>query len=182
MGTSVPVYVVAHAWRGRSIDAALDRFVADVAGSAPRPLRLPDGTTLAAGGAAHLVAYLGHNGWMDRRAVRFPPPAAAELPHGALVVACLSASWTAGRAALAPLFATDRAWPRVPLLLTADLLFAGAASFEHAVVAFAGGDDLAGVREAAARGYAESEAKPVAKVRTLFTNPGDPRWARVTAH
>jgi hypothetical protein len=32
------------------------------------------------------------------------------------------------------------------------------------------------VREAAAAGYAASEGKPVARVRTLFTNASDQRW------
>lgn len=170
------VVVVAHAWRGRRIDAALDQFVADVAGRTARPVTLPDGTRVDGGGAAHLVAYLGHNGWMDRKAVRFPAAAAAAPPKGVFAIACLTRSWLAGPAADAPLFALDAPSSRVPLVLTADLLFAGAASFERALDAFARGDGLAAIRDAAAAGYAESEHKPPARVRSLFTNASDPRW------
>jgi hypothetical protein len=66
----------------------------------------------------------------------------------------------------------------VPLVLTADSLFAGAASLEGAALAMAGDETLAAIREGAAAGYAASEGKPVARVRSLFTNPADPRWGR----
>ena len=93
------VRVVAHGWRGRAIDGALDSFVS----------RLDDGD-------AQIVAYVGHNGGMDRETLAWPPPRAGGRMRGFVAVACLTRDYLL-RALSAP--------TRVPLLLTKDLLFAG---------------------------------------------------------
>src|SRR5688500_2890841 len=54
------VYVVAYAWRGEAIDAALAAYADDLYGAGERTITLDDGTTIAAGGAARIVAYVGH--------------------------------------------------------------------------------------------------------------------------
>ncbi|MBI5480538.1 MAG: hypothetical protein HY906_16895 [Deltaproteobacteria bacterium] len=66
----------------------------------------------------------------------------------------------------------------MPLLLTADFLFASAPALESAAVAFAGGGSLREIRAAATRGYAEGQRQPVSRVGGVFTNPSDRRWAR----
>jgi hypothetical protein len=160
---------IAHAWRGAAIARALQQFVDDVAGQKSRDYAV-GGQRIHGGGAAHLVAYVGHNGWMDLPRVAFPPVAADELPKGVLAVACYTESW------LRPFLPHDRESPRVPLVLTADLLFAGSATVEGAVLAFARGGDLTAIRSGAITGYSESEGKPAKGVRSLFTNASDPRW------
>jgi hypothetical protein len=166
------VYVVATAWRGTSIDVGLAAFVADLFGGGARAVRVGD-VDLAAGGAAQIVAYVGHNRWMDyvqydwaTAARRAGVPGAIK---GTIAVACDTTDYLAAHIA-AP--------ERVPLVLTTDLMFAAAGSFEGTVRAFAEGGDYAAMRGAAADGYAASERKPLARVRGLFTNPGDPRWRR----
>jgi hypothetical protein len=164
------VYVVASAWRGVQIDRAIEAYLADVFGHAPR-LVAADEKILRAGGAAHLVAYVGHNRLMDRPPFDFAEAARAagepDAQKGTIAVACASARYLArGVAARA----------RVPLLMTSDLLFAGSHGFEGAVRAFLDGAPLADIRLAAARAYAEGEGKPLARVLTVFTNPSDPRW------
>jgi len=162
------VFVVARAWRGTAIDAALDAYVADLAAPAPREVALPDGKTLAAGGAAQVVAWIGHNRFMDRDPYDWPPLPAAARPKGTIAVACYSRDY------LAP--ALGRA--RVPLLVTGDFVFAGSHAFDGALAAFLDGGDLAAIRDGGARAYADGEGKSFARVRTAFTNPSDPRWRR----
>ena len=165
------VDVVASAWRGSAINHALDAYVKDLFGSAPVTLRLDDGTTLAAGGAARLVAYTGHNRWMDlpptdwaaaRASAGVNPPV-----KGTIAVACYTAAYLADGVSSAA---------RVPLLFTADFLCAGGAGVDGAVSAFSQGEPFSGIRMAAARAYAEGEEKPVGRVQSVFINPGDRRW------
>jgi hypothetical protein len=162
------VYVVVHAWRGRAIDRALDHYVRDLWDVKPRAVMLPDGGRLWVGGGAHVVAYIGHNRWMDRQA---PYPFPAEPPDapvkGTITVACMTAAYVG-----APLAAGRR----VPLLLTRDFVFAGAGAFEGALLALASGRDLGEIRRRAAATYAASEGKPYARVESAFTNPAHARW------
>lgn len=62
----VEVYVVAWAWRGKAIDAALAAFLDDVYGGPERRVVLADGTPLP---AAAVVSWVGHNRLMEVAAV-----------------------------------------------------------------------------------------------------------------
>jgi hypothetical protein len=147
-GVTAPftVRLVAHAWRGRAIDGALDRFVRNLDDDA--------------GGGAHVVAYVGHNGWMDRESLAWPRATGTRV-RGFIAIACLTRDYLE-RALAAP--------TRVPLLLTRDLLFAGSHALDGAVTAFANGGTRVEIRMGAVRAYAEGERKPVARVQALFTN------------
>ena len=136
--------VVAHAWRGRAIDGALDRFVHDL---------------VTDEGGARVVAYVGHNGWMDRQTLVWPK--SGTRVKGFLAIACLTRDYLQ-RALSSP--------TQVPLLLTRDLLFAGSHALDGAISAFARGGTAADLRLGAARAYADGEKKPLARVQTLFTN------------
>ena len=155
-----------HGWRGTAIDRALAAYARDVAGGPARTLVLDDGTTLDAGGAAQLVAWVGHNRLMDVE--RYAWPAPGRVPVGDIAIACHTAPYLAGEAGAA----------RVPLLLTRDFLFANAAPLEAAVLAFAGGAGYAKIRADAAAAYAAVRNRPVAKISGAFTNPSDARWPR----
>jgi len=137
------VRVTAHAWRGRAIDGALDRFVHELYE-----------------GDAHVAAYVGHNGWMDRETLTWPKSGGPRV-RGFIAVACLTRDYLQ-RALSSP--------SRVPLLLTRDLLFAGSHALDGAIDAFARGGTLADIRLGASRAYANGEKKPLARVQTLFTN------------
>ena len=138
------VRVVAHAWRGRAIDGALDRFVHEL---------------VTDEGDARVVAYVGHNGWMDRETLSWPT--GGTRVKGFVAIACLTRDYLA-RALSSP--------AHVPLLLTRDLLFAGSHALDGAISAFARGGTAADLRLGAARAYAAGEKKPLARVQTLFTN------------
>jgi hypothetical protein len=163
------VYVVAQAWRGAAIDAALAAYAADLYGGAERAIELADGTTIAAGGAARIVAYVGHNRLMDVDAYAWPAEAPDAPAKGAVAIACHTASYMGEDVPAAT---------RVPLLMTRDFLFANAAPLERAVVAFAEGGGYADVRTAAAEGYAAAQDRDVKKVQGAFTNPAHPKWKR----
>ncbi|HEU5059632.1 MAG TPA: hypothetical protein VFU21_24040 [Kofleriaceae bacterium] len=163
----VPVYVVAHAWRGEAIARAMSAYAGDLFGAAPRRIALPGGTVLAAGGAARLVAFVGHNGWMDVADFTWPRASRKAARKATIAVACITEDY------LVPAVPHER---RVPLLFTRSLLFAGAHAFEGAVSAFAAGETLAGVRESAVRAYAAGQKKPLPRVRAAFTNPADRKW------
>lgn len=169
-----PVYVVATAWRGEAIQSAMAAFGADLYGTgAVRRVSLSGGgakgTVIDAGAAAQVVAFVGHNGWMDVGEVSWPAAPPDARRKGAIAIACLTEDYLADAVPSAR---------RVPLLFTRSLLFAGAHSLEGAVRAFAEGRGLLAIRDGAAAAYAEGQDKPVARARAAFTNPADRRWKR----
>jgi hypothetical protein len=168
---SFDVVVVAYAWRGKAINKAIDAYASDLYGDVPRVTTLASGETVAAGGAAHVVAYVGHNGWMD-----IPPydwtrfqKKSSTTGKGTIAVACMTADYLAD-----PI--TDPR--RVPLLMTTSLMFAGAHSFEGAVSAFAKKKGLAAIRRNAAKNHGIGQDKELRRVHGAFTNPSDRRWRR----
>lgn len=161
--------VVVQGWRGSAIDRALAAYAAAMSADAPRPIALADGTTLAAGGAAQLVAWVGHNRLMDVDAYAWPAPPPSTSTKGTIAIACHTAAY---------MEANVPAATRVPLLLTRDFLFANAAPLEATVLAFARGAGYARMRADAAAAYAKVRDRPVAKIAGAFTNPADRRWKR----
>jgi hypothetical protein len=157
--------IVIHGWRGKAIDRALAAYAADVSGQGARTVVLDDGSHVDAGGEAQLVAFVGHNRLMDLDGFDWPAPGKAV--QGAIAIACETA----------PYMKRDvPAASRVPLLMTADLLFANAAPLEAAVLAFADGGGYAQIRRAAAAAYAGVQQSTLAHVLGAFTNPADRRW------
>jgi hypothetical protein len=159
--------LVIHGWRGKAIDRALAAYAVDVSGAGARIVTLDDGTTIEAGGAAQLVAWVGHNRLMDLE--KFDWPAPGHDSKGAIAIACDTAPY---------MKAAVSAATRVPLLMTSDLLFANAAPLEAVVLAFASGGDYARIRRDAATAYAGVQRSSLAHVLGAFTNPSDPRWAK----
>ncbi len=176
-----PLYVVAFAWRGERIDDALVRFADDLYGRSATAVVLPDGTRLAAGGDAHVVAYVGHNRLMDLTGFDWRGRAASAdpRPRGALAIACHTAVYVQD---VVP------GPSRVPLLFTRDYLLASSAALAGAVLALAGGGDYGAIRRGGAQGYATGGHKTLAHVFGAFTNPADRRWrspgydAAINAH
>lgn len=159
--------LVVRAWRGTAIDRALAAYAADLSGGAARTLTLADKTTLAAGGAAQIVAWVGHNRLMDVEPYAWPAPGTST--KGAIAIACHTAAYM------------EQAVPsptRVPLLMTRDFLFANAAPLEATVLAFAAGGGYSTIRVAAATAYAGVRKRTVKQVGGAFTNPADRRWKK----
>ena len=159
--------VVIHAWRGKAIDRALAAYAAEVSGGGARTLKLDDGTTLEAGGAAQLVSWVGHNRLMDLD--RYTWPAHGKDTKGTIFIACHTARYIED---------TVVGPTRVPLLATRDFLFSNAAPFEAALLAFASGASYARLREVATTAYADVQKQPAAKLGGIFSNPADRRWKK----
>lgn len=159
--------LVIHGWRGTAIDRALAAYAADVSGQGARVLTLADGSSLAAGGAAQIIAWVGHNRLMDVEPFRWPAPATAT--KGTIAIACHTAAY---------MEETVPAATRVPLLMTRDFLFANAAPLEAAVLAFASGGSYAKIRMDAAGAYAGVQKRTLKQVGGAFTNPADRRWKK----
>jgi hypothetical protein len=147
--------LVIHAWRGKAIDAALAAYAKDVSGGAAREIVLDDKSIVRAGGAAQLVAWVGHNRLMDfDTAYAWPKP--GREAKGTIAIACHTAPYMETQVAGAT---------RVPLLMTRDLLFAN-------------GHGYAKIRNDAAVAYAAIRERPVEKIAGAFTNPSDRRWKK----
>lgn len=165
------MYVVAQAWRGEEIHRAFTHYADDLYGVTSHTVTLADGTELAAGGDAHVVAYVGHNHLMDLAAFDWKAVAkrADARPRGAIAIACHTAVY------MQDVVPGAR---QVPLVLTRDFLLASAAALEGAVLGFARGGDYAAIRKGAAAGYADGGDKPLARVMGAFSNPADKRWGK----
>jgi hypothetical protein len=87
------VYVVADAWDGAEIKSAIERFFVLAGGGAAEKLsfhRESQKISIAAGGLAHVTAFVGHNGLMDF-SLREPQAAKKrETPASSVVLACAS--------------------------------------------------------------------------------------------
>ena len=161
--------IVVRAWRGTAIDRALAAYAQDTSGGAARDVKLGDGSTLAAGGAAQLVAWVGHNRLMDLESFDWPKTSSKSPKQGTIAIACHTAAYMEEAVS---------AESRVPLLMTRDFLFANAAPLEAAVLAFAKGGTYQQIRGDAATAYAGVQNRPVAKIAGAFTNPADRRWKK----
>ncbi len=163
----IEIDLVVRAWRGTAIDRALAAYAADLSGGAARTLTLADTTTLDVGGAAQIVAWVGHNRLMDLEPYTWPAPGATT--KGAIAIACHTAAYMEDSVPSAT---------RVPLLMTRDFLFANAAPLEATVLAFASGGSYSKIRVDAATAYAGVRERTVKQVAGAFTNPADRRWKK----
>ncbi|MGE0403144.1 MAG: hypothetical protein AB7T06_40935 [Kofleriaceae bacterium] len=157
--------IVVHGWRGSAIDRALAAYAADISNPSARAIKIDDTSTLEAGGAAQIVAWVGHNRLMDLEAFAWPAPGTAT--KGTIAIACHTAAYMEDEVPSST---------RVPLLMTRDFLFANAAPLEAAVLAFASGGSYAKIRLDAATAYAGVREREVKHVFGAFTNPADKRW------
>ncbi|MBN2419112.1 MAG: hypothetical protein JXL81_06975 [Deltaproteobacteria bacterium] len=157
-GQDIPVYLVADAWDGRYIRDTIIQFLNYNAGKDVIDIRLKD-REIQAGGNAHLIAYVGHNGLMDYSNVSNPEMEAGKPENDAIVLACMSEQYFLSR--LKKLGAH-------PLVLTTGLMAPEAYSLDAAVrVWITGGDDKQ-VRKAAAESYNRYQKTGLKAAERLF--------------
>jgi hypothetical protein len=153
------VYLVADAWDGSRIAGAIEAFLASASGRGRESLTA-GGVSFEAGGQAHLVAFVGHNGLMDFAAPVVEPGTTAP-PRGAMVLACASK----------PYFAEPlRRSGAQPLLLTTGLMAPEAYTLDAAVRAWFATLDPEEVRSAAAAAYSKHQRCGLAAARRLFVS------------
>lgn len=161
-GAAVAVYIVADAWDGAEIKSATRRFLEMVAGIGPESIRASHGDSgidLRAGGRAHLVAYVGHNGLMDFSlpAAEFKNPRGE--PRSSVVLACASKEYF-----LEFLSGTQSH----ALLLTTGLMAPEAYTLDAAIRAWVSDGSTTQVVEAAAQAYNRYQKCGAEAARRLF--------------
>lgn len=157
-GVKAEAYVVADAWRGAAIREATLAFLRYAAGAETIAVRAAaagndagqdarNPVEIRAGGRAHVVAFVGHDGLMDFTipADEAPERDADAPPRAAIVLACASEPY------FRPLLERAGAWPMVT---TTDLMAPEAYSLQAALDAWFDGPEGAGaMRAAAAEAY-----------------------------
>jgi len=161
-GQAATAWVVADAWDGRRIRDAIDAFLRMAGGHAIETVRVEVGgraVALRAGGAAHLVAYVGHNGLMDFALPRQPAPSATSPPRSAVVLACKSQ----------PHFGPPlRRAGAHALLLTTGFMAPEAYTLDAALKSWLAGGAPEAVGEAAAQAYHRYQRCGLRGARRLF--------------
>lgn len=159
-GVEVEAFVVADAWRGSAIEEATAAFLRVAAGHDSESLTLEGrARALRAGGSAHLVAWIGHDGLMDFELPALPEPRPRADPRSAVVLAASSESHF-----VEPL----RALAAHPLLLTTGDMTPDAGTFDRALRSWWSDPQIESVHEAAAAAYAEIHGLPIEAARRLF--------------
>jgi hypothetical protein len=160
--TSVPVYVVADGWDGLYIRDALQAYLRMAAGGTTETVEVGQGSgalELRAGGASHMLAYVGHNGLMD---FSLEPPV---FPHterparSAIVLACASKSY---------FLAQLQAVSAHPLLLTTGLMAPEAYTLDSAIRTWVEQRTTSAVVHAAASAYDRYQHCGLTAARRLF--------------
>jgi hypothetical protein len=152
------VYVVADAWEGSQIGAAINDFLESAAGRRRGQLKTSEGVTLGTGAAADVIAYVGHDGLMEFAPSARLSPVGVEHPRS-IVLACASRQY------FEPLLAKAGS---KPLLLTTGLMAPEAYTLTAAIEAHVRGGD---VREAAAQAYQAHQKCGLIGARRLFFTP-----------
>jgi hypothetical protein len=140
------VFLVADAYQGSEIKSAVTDFLSAAAGKTSEYIRAKVNSTdvsLAAGGAADLVAYVGHDAFMD---FQIAPIAGAKgnKPRRTIILACAS------KAFFGPYLRQTGA---EPLLWTTGLMAPEAYTLEAALTGWIANEDEEAIRRRAARGY-----------------------------
>ena len=157
------VLLVAEAWRGRNIADAIHYFLELNRGEHAERMRA-GGLEFDAGGAAHLIVFVGHNGLMDFAAPSLPPSKTLPEPHASVVLACMSDSY----------FAALLSGNSLPLITTSGLMAPEAYTLAALIEAWFSGADGSQVRLAAASAYAKYQRSSERAARRLFVTHAGP--------
>ncbi len=152
-------WMLAEAYDGRAIRSCTENFLASCAGRGAG-IETAGNVRIGTGGAAAVVAYVGHDGLMDFSLDASPTAADAE-PRDAIILACSSKPYFSSA-----LQRTGAA----PLLWTTNLMCPEAYTLHDALSAHISGGDAAKVRAAAAAAYAKfQKCSAAAAGRLLVT-------------
>ncbi len=159
-GRTGEAILVAEAWRGDRIAEAIGYFLEMNRGQHAQALRAGD-RDIEAGGAAHVMVFVGHNGLMD-----FDPPQLTAITrraqaHADIVLACISDDY------FSPLLKEHGA----PLLMTTGLMAPEAYTLEAALSSWFSGEPAPAVRSAAAQAYARYQGISERAASRLFRTP-----------
>jgi len=156
-GKPATVYLLAEAWQGRQIAASIGHFLEMTRGQHAETVRA-DGREIPAGGAAQLVAFVGHNGLMDFEAPELRRGAESGSPRAAVVLACES-----------DFFFSKLIRPHAaPLVTTASLMAPEAYVLDAVVTSWFAGASPGEVVESAAVAYGQYQKISIRSARRIF--------------
>jgi hypothetical protein len=150
--------LVADAWDGSRIQETVRTFLEMASGRARETVEV-EGRLLAAGGSAHVVAFVGHNGLMDFAAPRLEL-GSGQPGRSAVVLACASKPYFESLLERAGAY---------PLLLTTGLMAPEAYSLEASVRTWFTTADAAATRRAAADAYQAYQHCGLRAAKRLFS-------------
>ncbi|MFC1611063.1 hypothetical protein ACFL6C_08895 [Myxococcota bacterium] len=162
--THLDLVVVAIAYEGPAIAASVRDFLRAVANDDPQTVRLR-GTEISYGGASHVLAFMGHDYFMD---VADTSPLLSEasgngqLHKGALALSCLSDTYF--RPALAQ--PTTRI-----LVLNKTLTYPSFFTIAGVLEGLVAGEDPEGIRRRAARAFATTQGKSFEEMLDHLAGP-----------
>ncbi|MBW2699520.1 MAG: hypothetical protein JRF33_01765 [Deltaproteobacteria bacterium] len=159
-GKLVEAYVVAEAWQGSLIKEATGRFLNLAAGHDAQKLTLQNTKIIEAGGLAHLIAYIGHDGLMEFDAPVQPEGKSGMAARSAIVLACMSKQY------FKPLL--DKAGAHA-LTLTTNLMPPEAYTLDATLKAWFEGKNARQSREAGNRAFVKYQKCSIRAARRLFT-------------
>jgi hypothetical protein len=152
-------YLVADAYRGAEIRQATADFLNAASGNTNPTVEIAGKTYgLSKGAAAHLVAYVGHDGLMDFQ-LSYMPKHSDEVRRDAVVLACISKKY------FAPPLKESGA---NPLLWTTNLMAPEAYVLKAVLDGRLAGEDGEQVRERAAKAYDTYQSCGLNSARALF--------------
>ena len=152
-------YMVADAYRGAEIRQATADFLNAASGNTNPTVEIQGKTYgLSKGAAAHLVAYVGHDGLMDFQ-LAYMPKRRDDVRRDAVILACISKKY------FAPSLKESGA---NPLLWTTNLMAPEAYVLKAALDGWLLGEDGERVRERAAKAYDIYQSCGIKSARALF--------------
>jgi hypothetical protein len=151
-------WLVADAYRGREIKQCLTDYFSAMAGNLKVEAAAGE-RTVAAGGAADLVAYAGHDGLMEFQ-LETPAPAAGNKPKTAIALCCVSRTFFSGHM---------EALEATPLLLTTQLMYPAAQVLHECISGWLAGKDANTCLRLAAAAYAKNQKISVRAAAGVFT-------------
>lgn len=163
-----PVILVAEAYDGAHMEAALRDFFGAAAGRHDAHFEIlvdGDPRIIKAGGESDLVAFVGHNGLMDDD-VELPEPRDHDKPYGAIVLACKSAPYFEDRL---------RGLGCRLFVSTTGFMAPEAYTLDAIVRSWAAGESAKALRHAAAEAYARYQRCSIVAAERLFGLPANTR-------
>lgn len=150
-------WLVADGYRGKEIKQCLTDYLAAMAGALKVDAAAGD-RTVAAGGAADLVAYAGHNGLMEFT-LDTPAAAAGNKPKTAIAVCCVSRDYFTSH------METLKA---APLLLTTQFMYPAAQLLHESINGWLAGKGGKNCVQLAAAAYAKNQKISVKAAAGVF--------------
>lgn len=145
---SADVYMVADAYRGDQIRMAISDFLEAASGGNVEAIHVKaaGSFTIGASGGADLVAYIGHDGFMDFQIADLPKLKSStnKNPRPAIVLACISKRYFAEGLKIAGAY---------PLVWTTGLMAPEAYTLKSALDGWIAGESNEAIRERAAVAY-----------------------------